>query len=66
MNKIILDYSDYYEDTHEYSKKGNVEKILTQEYKVPNDINTFFNKRGYCPFCKKIYLQFMRIQGLAP
>lgn len=53
MSKIILDYSDFYEDSYEYSKKGNSDKILTKEYKKPSDINTFFQKRGYCPFCKK-------------
>ncbi len=53
MSKIILDYSDFYEDNYEYSKKGSYGKVREYVYKNPNDINKFFKKRGYCPFCKK-------------
>lgn len=53
MNNIILDYSDYYEDKYEYSREGAYGNIEEKMYKKPNDINKFFKKRGYCPFCGK-------------
>lgn len=53
MSKIILDYSDFYEDIYEYSREGNSGKVIEKKYKMPNDISRFFKKRGYCPFCKK-------------
>lgn len=34
MSKIILDYSDFYEDTYEYSREGNSDKIIKKEYKI--------------------------------
>jgi restriction system protein len=52
-NKLLLDYSDYFEDKYEYSRAGSIGNILTQEYRKPNNISNFFNKRGFCPFCKK-------------
>ncbi|WP_432405709.1 restriction endonuclease [Wukongibacter sp. M2B1] len=48
----IIDYSDYYEDKYEYDRKGKTGEVETIELKQPNNINRFFSKRGYCPFCK--------------
>ncbi|MDU1115317.1 MAG: restriction endonuclease [Clostridium butyricum] len=53
MSNIILDYSDYYEDKYEYSREGQEGNIEEKMYNNPNDINNFFKKRGYCPFCGK-------------
>ncbi len=53
MSNIVLDYSDYYEDKYEYSRNGRNGNIHEKPYKDPNDINKFFKKRGYCPFCGK-------------
>ncbi|MEK4525327.1 restriction endonuclease [Paenibacillus sp. FSL K6-1122] len=51
--KILLDFSDFYEDRYEYSRTGPTDNILTQEYRKPNDVSNFFKKRGFCPFCMK-------------
>lgn len=53
MSNIILDYSDFYEDKYEYSRNGTRGNVLEKPYKNPNDIDKFFKKRGYCPFCGK-------------
>ncbi|SEV83083.1 restriction endonuclease [[Clostridium] fimetarium] len=52
MSKIILDYSDFYEDNYEFDKNGNKEKMNIISIKEPDSKKQFFRKRGFCPFCK--------------
>lgn len=52
-NDIILDYSDYYEDTYEDGHYGEFGEIDSKIYLDPRDPKNFFKKRGHCPFCNK-------------
>lgn len=53
MNKVILDYSTYITDFHEYGTTGPIKNINKKDYKVPNDYKLFFSRRAYCPFCNQ-------------
>jgi restriction system protein len=48
---IVLDYSEYIEDRHEYVRRGPLNAIQRIDEINPSDVKRFFSKRGYCPFC---------------
>lgn len=53
MADIALNYSEYLEDRYKYGLKGPSKSVQRTEHKKPTDVQKFFSRRGYCPFCRK-------------